>query len=140
MTGIGKLGVFLHNWNNQLAPSKVTFNRCKFDNCGYAMIDELGSDQVDLWNFPNCFTTDKTNAGDFTFMVDKHSSGNTFWIDPATGLREPNPANVPYNIKLNTTGTKIRRLNFSDASNFNAAYTWKQRDENIIKKVNDIDL
>lgn len=134
-------GFFYHNWNNQAKPNSVTFNRSKFVNCEYGLIDELGSDQDDWVKLLDCFTTISANGGSLYFMVDEDTDGKTFWTNPATGVKESNPVNVPYSIKLNTTGTKINTLTASDSASFNVAWTGTpQRDINIIKEKSIINI
>lgn len=134
----GNKGFFYHNWNNQEKPNSVVFNRGKFVNCDYGLIDELGSMQDDWVKILDCFTTKSANGGDLNFMVDNLSPGTSFWINPATGVAETNPVNVPYSIKLNTTGTKINALNVSVNSTWSA--TPVQRDIEIIKEKSIINI
>ena len=115
------VGVFVHNRNNQKEAGYVTFERCKFQNCNLAVVDELGSDHQDIISFINCFMSDKSN-GYLSLMVDKDSDGKTFWINPATGIKEPNPANVPYCMVLNTAGTPIQTIVSADSTDFNPVW------------------
>lgn len=131
-------GVFAHNTTAQSSGSSIIFNRCKFVNCDYVLVDEVGSNQIDDWRFTNCFSA-TSGKGRFEFMVDKGGDGNTLWTNPATGLKEPDPRNVPYNILLNTTGTEITELRFRPASSFNASYTGGQRDTTKTLELNIID-
>lgn len=100
-------GLFLHNWNNQDAPSHITFDSCLFRNCGFALIDELGSEQDDQWNITNCYSD---AGGTIAFMVDKTSDGKTYWINPATGQKETDPTAVPYCIHLNCLGSNVGKI------------------------------
>jgi|GEM_PF-3485365 len=136
---VGKPGFFYHNWNNQNAPNSVTFNRCKFDNCSYGVIDELGSNQIDFVNLFNCFTTLVVSGQKINFIVDKQdSTGKTFWKYDGIN-QEPNPVNVPYCIVLNTTGTKVTTLTSIDTGGLWPANT-VQRDVNVIKNISIIEL
>lgn len=129
------VGVFVHNRNNQKEAGAVTFDRCKFQNCNLAVIDELGSGFPDLIAFRNCFMSDKSN-GYIALMVDKDSDGKTFWINPNTGIKEPNPVNVPYCIVIDTTGTPVQTLVSNDSGNFNPSWTGiPQRDVNIVRQI-----
>ena len=137
----GKYGFFYHNWNNQNSSNTVTFNRCKFDNCSYGYIDELGSNQADFINVYNCFTTLGTPGEKFNFMVDITSDSKTYWINPISSAREPNPKNVPYCIVLNAAGTKVSQLLVSDSGKFNSSWVGvPQRDVNIIKNMSIIEI
>ena len=135
----GKYGFLYHNWNNQTTNNILTFNRCKFDNCSYGVIDELGSNQFDFVNLFNCFTTLGTSGQKINFIVDKQeSTGKTYWKYDGVN-QEPNPVNVPYCIVLNTTGTKVTTLTSIDTGNLWPANTI-QRDVEIIKKISIIEL
>ncbi|AZA60772.1 hypothetical protein [Chryseobacterium indoltheticum] len=131
-------GIFIHNTTAQNAGSFIEFDRCKFVNCDYVLVDELGSNQVDDWRFTNCFAS-TASKGRFEFMVDKGGDNKTFWTNPETGIKESDPKNVPYNIMLNTTGTKITELRIRPASSFNVAYTWGQRDLSKLMDLSIID-
>ena len=136
----GKYGFFYHNWNNQNSSNTVTFNRCKFDNCSYGYIDELGSNQADFINVYNCFSTLGVSGQKFNFMVDITSDGKTYW-KRSDGTNEPNPINVPYCIVLNAAGTKVSQLLVSDSGNFNSSWVGvPQRDVNIIKNMSIIEI
>lgn len=100
----GQNGFFAHNWNNQSSPSLVSFSDCYFKKCGFATIDELGSEQEDAWELLNCYSD---RGGQITWMVDFDSQGNTYWINPETGQREADPTKVPYCIKLNCLGSNV---------------------------------
>ena len=107
-TTVRKLGFFIHNSINQ---SKGTYFKAEngvFHGCGYGTISELGSTQTDDWNFINCKTD---SIGEFFYMVDVSVAGTY-----------PNPRNVPYNIRLNTYGTKVDLVYERPASNFPAPY------------------
>ena len=136
-----KFGFFYHNWNNQSEGNTVTFDRCKFDNCRYGYIDELGSEQTDFINLFNCFSTMGVTGQWLNFLVDITGDSKTYWVNPETGLKEPNPVNVPYCIVVNTTGTKIATLTVSDSANFNTDWSGiPQRDINKIKEIGIIEL
>ena len=136
----GKIGFFYHNWNNQMTGNTVTFSRCKFDNCSYGNVDELGSEHCDFLNVWNCFSTLGIEGQKFNFMVDINSEGKTYWKRP-DGQNEPNPINVPYCIVLNTTGTKVSNLTVSDSSSFNPSWAGiPQRDIELIKNLSIIDI
>lgn len=127
------LGVFVHNWNNQSKKAIVTFDGCKFINCSYLLVDELGSEQEDEINLFNCTTTLGENAGHIQLMVDKTSEGTTYWIN-SEGIEEPNPVNVPYCWILKITGTAINTIESNDSGNFNSAWAGiPQRDVNLVK-------
>lgn len=129
----GSPGVFAHNWSNQAEKGMVNFSNCKFINCGYAIIDELGSNQNDEVNFINCFTD---ISGDLILMVGEDSDGKTFWTNPATSIKEANPVNVPYNISVTATGTKVDNITSLDSGSFNSAWTGiPQRDVEIFNEI-----
>ena len=137
----GKRGFFYHNWNNQAESNTVTFNRCKFDNCSYGNVDELGSDKNDFLNIFDCFTTLGVDGQVINFMVDITANGSTYWVNPATGTEEVNPVNVPYCIILNTTGTPVSSLTSSDSGTFNPAWAGTpQRDIDTIKNISIINI
>jgi len=97
-------GLIIHNWNNQTKSTSVRIIDSFFDNCGFINVDELGSDQTDVWQLLNCYS----NIGGFlTFMVDNDGNGNTYYINPTTQTKETNPQNVPYSIKLNCLGSNV---------------------------------
>lgn len=98
------LGVFAHNWNNQKTPAKIHIENSKFTSCGYILVDELGSDQNDEFNLINCYSD---AGGEVQWMVDAMNTQTTFWTNPATGQKEPNPQNVPYCIKVNSSGSNV---------------------------------
>ena len=107
-TTLRKLGFFIHNSINQ---SKGTYFKAEngvFHGCGYGTISELGSTQTDDWNFINCSTD---SIGEFFYMVDVSIAGTY-----------PNPRNVPYNIRLNTYGTKVDLVLDRPATNFPSPY------------------
>ena len=136
----GKIGFFYHNWNNQMTGNTVTFSRCKFDNCSYGNVDELGSEHCDFLNVWNCFSTLGIEGQKFNFMVDITTDKKTYWKRP-DGQNEPNPINVPYCIVLNTTGTKVSNLTVSDSSSFNPSWAGiPQRDIELIKNLSIIDI
>jgi len=98
-------GMFAHNWNNQNAPVKIHIENSRFTNCGFMTVDELGSDQNDEFNLINCYSD---TGGGVIWMVDYRSdTQTTYWTNPATGTKEPNPQNVPYCIKLNCSGSNV---------------------------------
>ena len=101
-------GVFLHNWNNQSAPSSINIDKCYFKGCDFGTIDELGSEQDDEWLITNCYSSKATPS--IRWMVDHDGDGNTYWVNPETGEREPNPQAVPYCIKLNTLGSNVKSV------------------------------
>lgn len=118
-TGVGrKLGIFIHNWNNQSAGSYFKAENGRFIGCGYMNCDELGSGQYDNWNLINCSTD---SIGEIYAMVDE-ASGASLWTNPVTGVKEPDPKDVPYCINLNTFGTKVDLLYDRVATNFVAPY------------------
>ena len=107
-TTMRKLGFLIHNAQNQ---SKGTYFRAEngiFHGCGYGTIAELGSTQTDDWNFINCSTD---SIGEFFYMVAVEVVGTY-----------PNPRDVPYNIRLNTYGTKVDLVYDRPASNFPAPH------------------
>ena len=104
----GRRGIFAHNWNNQSAPSHIIVDSCLFKNCGFATIDELGSEQDDEWFIVNCYSD--VQLPSIKWMVDKTSSGETYYVNPSTGQRETDPQLVPYCIKLNTLGSNVKRV------------------------------
>ena len=104
----GRRGIFAHNWNNQSAPSYIIVDSCLFKNCGFATIDELGSEQDDEWFIVNCYSD--VQLPSIRWMVDKTSSGETYYIKPSTGQRETDPQLVPYCIKLNTLGSNVKSV------------------------------
>ena len=104
-----KYGIFMHNCNNQLKSVELTIKNSRFNNCQTLQLNELGSDQEDHVNLLNCFSD---GGGSITYGVDG-SGDNTYWINPATGLVEPNPTIVPYNLKLNTLGSNINNFKIS---------------------------
>lgn len=99
-----RIGFFAHNWNNQSKPTKLVVEGCLFDNCSFADIDELGSEQNDEWYIRNCFSS---VGGEINFTVDINSNGTTYWTNPQTGEKEPDPRLVPYCIKLNCLGSNV---------------------------------
>lgn len=101
-------GVFLHNWNNQSAPSNINIDKCYFKGCDFGTIDELGSEQDDEWLITNCYSSKATPS--IRWMVDHDGDGNTYWVNPETGERESNPQAVPYCIKLNTLGSNVKSV------------------------------
>lgn len=103
----GQNGFFAHNWNNQSSPSSITFEDCYFRKCGFATIDELGSEQEDDWKLLNCYSD---RGGNISWMVDVDSQGKTYWVNPATGERESDPTLVPYCIKMNCLGSNVGNL------------------------------
>ncbi|MBQ0138331.1 MAG: hypothetical protein KBT36_03470 [Kurthia sp.] len=121
-----RMGVFIHNWNNQAKACRVHFENTEFINSGYAMLDELGSDQLDRINFINCINNSRK---EFILMVDRNSSGTTYWTNPVTGLKEPNPQNIPYCLFLNTSGTEVNRIYSNLANNFGAEYNGLEQRE-----------
>ena len=52
----GGLGVLFHNWNDQPEDSKTEFYGCKFKNCGYVDVQELGSQKNDYLILNSCKT------------------------------------------------------------------------------------
>jgi len=98
------LGIFIHNWNNQKSPCKFIVENSKFTGCGFLVVSELGSDNNDEFDLINCYSD---TSGLIIFMVDYNAQGNTYWVNPSTGVNESNPQNVPYNIKLNTLGSNV---------------------------------
>ncbi|HEY4543616.1 MAG TPA: hypothetical protein VIG40_03135 [Tissierellaceae bacterium] len=132
----GKKGVFVHNRNNQENGSTFRIENGKFVNCAYLMYDELGSDQVDQVEFINCFTTVE-NGGNIELMVDKHTTGGTYYIKP-DGEREMNPTLVPYCMFLNFTGTRVDNITSKDSGSFNLE--WNGLPQRDIAKVLDISI
>ena len=106
-TGVNEYGVLFHNFHNQQKPSSLLIENSYFKNCNYLVVDELGSEQDDRVELINC-SSDKNARVEF--MVDYGGDEKTLWINPATGLKEPNPQNVPYCIKLNISGTKVSEI------------------------------
>ena len=99
-----KTGVFFHNWNNQTKPCKVEIHNSYFK-CNYILLDELGSDQRDVIELINC---DAVSGFGISVMVDSMGS-STFWTNE-NNVKETDPLEVPYNIFLNATGTKIESI------------------------------
>jgi hypothetical protein len=118
-SAVDRMAVFLHNGANTSEGNVISFNNCEFKNATYLIIDELGSGQKEEINLINCTTNVNKNL---ILMVDKDSDGKTFWTNPATGIKEPNPVNVPYNFHLNVTGTKIDNIYSYDSGNFSPAW------------------
>ena len=132
---VDKHGITYHNWNNQKSKGTTTFLNCKFENCSYAYISELGSEQIDEFNIINCFTTLPTNRASFVWLVATNGA-NTVWINPATGNNEPYPQNVPYCIKLNTSGTFVGLMVNENPGAVNPAWAGLvMRDIEKIKKL-----
>lgn len=100
-----KEGIFCHNWNNQRFPSSIIIKDTLFDGCDFLMVDELGSEQNDLWQLINCKST-KPKGGNVSFMVDYNNENKTYWINN-NGENESDPQKVPYSIKLNTLGSNV---------------------------------
>lgn len=134
----GQLGVFAHNAANQTAKAVLNIKNCRFVNCSYVNVDELGSNNPDELNLINCSTNE--NVRQLRLMVDKNGDGKTYWINPTTGVNEPNPVNVPYCWVVNTSGTKIAEVLPSDSGTFNPAWVGiPQRDIAIFKKYSIVD-
>src|SRR5690606_16133510 len=106
--GVRKLGFFIHNTANQSKGSYFRAENGVHHGCGYATIAELGSNQTEDWNFINVSTD---SVGEFFYMV-----------DPVVIPTYPNPRDVPYNIRLNTFGTKVDLVYDRPAANFPAPY------------------
>jgi hypothetical protein len=64
-------GVYIHNWNDQSSPSSVTFKNSTFVNCPYALLEDLGSGQIDTISFENC-------QSDY--------QGNLYWAAANSGI------------------------------------------------------
>ena len=103
----GNYGFIAHNWNNQAGPSFLTFESCYFKRCGFALIDELGSEQDDDWKILNCYSD---VGGEVRWMVDYDENGKTYWVNPATGQKETDPTAVPYCIHLNCLGSNVEKV------------------------------
>lgn len=129
---VQKMSVFIHNWNNQAKPCKVHFENTEFINGGYALLDELGSGHIDEINFINCINNSNKT---FNLMVDRMSTGTTYWTNPETGQKEPNPQNVPYCLFLNSAGTDVEGITSSLADGFGSEYAGKEQRE-VVKFLN----
>ena len=101
------MAIFVHNWNNQTKPASVSVKNSFFKNCHYILVDELGSEQDDLIELINCSSNIEGNV---IWMVDYNSEFKTYWINPITSQKEPNPQNVPYCIKLNVSATIVSNM------------------------------
>ena len=110
-----KRAVLFHNTNNQLSNCHLTIRDSFFVNCHYLMLDELGSEQGDVCELLNCQST--LSTPNIIVMVDMNVDGKTFWIN-GSGMPEPNPANVPYSIKLNAIGTYIEYIGYKPFTGF----------------------
>lgn len=97
-TSINLLGFLMHNAGDQDEKSILNFNECKFINCGYGIIDELNSGQPDEVNVINCTNN---NIGQFKFITE--AGGD--------------PLLVPYDIKLNASGSRVDYINHTDRPN-----------------------
>jgi len=99
-------GIFMHNCNNQLLPVELTIRNSRFNNCQTLLLNELGSEQPDQVNLLNCFSD---GGGAITYGVDNNGA-DSYWINPATGLAEPDPTLVPYNLRVDTLGSNIMHI------------------------------
>ncbi|GEM67554.1 hypothetical protein SMI01S_11600 [Sphingobacterium mizutaii NBRC 14946 = DSM 11724] len=115
----GRHAIFFHNTTNQSEPCHLIVRRMKMINCGYINVDECGSNQNDTVDLIDCHTND---IGQIAFMVDINGNKDTLWVNPDTGLNEPDPKKVPYNILVNATGTRVDHVVDRSAANFNAPY------------------
>ena len=94
--------MYIHNWNNQKAISKVVFDRCLF-NKSYVTIGELGSEYSCLLDFKNCVSEfSEPTINIYVEMLD----GKTYWRDE-NGNAVTDPLLVPYSIKINYVGTNL---------------------------------
>lgn len=80
-------GIFIHNSSNQQSPTRVDIKNSQFNNCGFALIDELGSTQNDIVNINNCTAL----------------KGEITWYAEGNGT----PDNIPYCINLNCLGSNV---------------------------------
>jgi hypothetical protein len=101
-------GIFIHNWNNQANPIRLVVQNCFFQGCGFMSIDELGSGQNDNIYLYNC---NCNIDGKVTWWVDVQGNGLTYWINPATGVAEPDPTKVPYCITLHVVNSNVGTVN-----------------------------
>lgn len=96
--------ILYHNTFNQKLGSKVEFLNCSMIQCGGAVVYENGSNNEDILNITNCVSD---SVFEIEYGVSQDGDSKTFWINNVTGVKEPNPANIPYNIKLNTIGSDV---------------------------------
>ncbi|WP_379964023.1 hypothetical protein [Epilithonimonas sp. UC225_85] len=120
-SGESDTGFFIHNWNAQTDKAVVNINKSKFVNCAYLILSELGSNQSDEVHLTDCFTT--YSNGYVSVIVEKDGDGKTYWTNPNTSIKEPNPVNVPYFISLTSTGTKIDNIYAPPGTAFNPAWS-----------------
>lgn len=112
----GGIAIFCHNWHNQDCPCFLTVQNSKFTGCSFITIDELGSEQNDIFELIGCYS-DVVNPS-VTYMVDNNADNKTFWINPETGLNESDPSKVPYCIKCNFINTNVSKATFFNFPNF----------------------
>ena len=97
----GRYACFIHTWNNQNYPCKVTFKNSTFENCSFASIQDLGSNQHDVISFDNCVCDYQKYiyyGGDFGFWL--NSNG-----DHVTSFDA-----FPYSLWLNYTNTEVENV------------------------------
>jgi len=104
----GQCGFYIHNWNNRTAPWLVSVSNSYFNNCDYLLSTELGSEQNDMIELLNCHSSRQNSA---IIVGVESNQGITYWTN-ANGIKETNPLNVPYSVKLNITGTNVSRFDY----------------------------
>ena len=102
-----------HNTFNQEKGSECNFIDCEFIQCGGFLVNENGSNQNDVLNIINCHSD---SVFEIEYGVSQDADGKTFWTNHITGVKVKDPRNIPYNIKLNTAGTKVDLI--EDSVNF----------------------
>ena len=105
-------GVY-HNSFNQEKGSECNFIDCELVQCGGFLVSELGSNQDDLLNIINCHSD---SVFEIEYGVSQAADGKTFWTNHVIGVKIADPRNIPYNIRLNTAGTKVDLI--EDSVNF----------------------
>lgn len=80
-------GIFLHNWNDQAGSVTAYASGCTFDDCGVAVVTELGSEQSDLFTLSSCTGTGTTGISYLT-------------NDSAWNGGEQGEVNLPYSLSL----------------------------------------
>ena len=102
-----------HNTFNQEKGSECNFIDCEFIQCGGFLVNENGSNQNDILNIINCHSD---SVLEIEYGVSQDADGKTFWTNHITGIKVADPRYIPYNIKLNTAGTKVDLI--EDSVNF----------------------
>lgn len=57
--GNNSSGIFIHNWTNQNKDTNISINGCRFINCKYLWLEELGSGRNDTIILENCKSDQK---------------------------------------------------------------------------------